>query len=201
MSTAPQTSVPAFGQDGHLPCGRYRLGMDQVWDLLVDAPEFKGSSTRPRLWDGLTEYVLTFERVQDRFAQLLDGCAIIHHLWLGGSFVSGKLNPRDMDLTVFTDARALEAIKGRAGSGWIKDAFRRDQVRRQYRLEPHQVRYVAVPHVFRPQEFTAEAIEYFRDRGRYDDWWQRCRVPGAADEDEPTVESAVPARGYLEVTL
>jgi hypothetical protein len=201
VSKPAQNNVPPFGADGYLPCGRYRVDMDEAWSLLVDAPAFGASVTRPDLWDGLTSYVLTFEAIQERLAGLLEGRPIIQHLWLGGSFVSAKLDPDDIDLTVFTDSQALEAIKGREGSKWIKSAFQRDKVRAEYGLEPHQVKYVAVPHVFRPQELTADGMEYFRDRGRYDDWWQRCHPPGVDAKEEPTVETAAPARGYLEVTL
>jgi hypothetical protein len=201
VSTSMRAKVPPFGPGGYLPCGRYQLDMDEAWGLLVGDPGFSRSATRQVLWDGLTSYVLTFEGIQQRYAELLDAHPIIHHLWVGGSFVSTKLDPEDIDLTVFTDAVALEMIKGRSGSGWIKEAFQRDKVRAEYGLEPHQIKYIAVPHVFRPQEMTSLELDYFRDRGRYDDWWQRCHSGDAETKAEPTMDTAVPARGYLEVTL
>lgn len=58
-------------------------------------------------------------------------------------------------------------------------------------------RYFRSP--FRPQIAGNPDIEdYVMMRGAFDDWWQRVRPDGEA-KGEPTRESAVARRGYLEV--
>lgn len=193
--------IPEFGTDGYLPCGRYQVDMDTAYRLLVGADRFKSSAKRPGLWRNLTIYLLVFDDLEREYADILGGRSIIHHLWIGGSFVSTKDEPDDIDLTVFTDAEAIDALKNKPGSGWIKDAFQRDKIQARYGLDPHQVNYVAVPRVFRPNDMSLRERDYFRDRGRFDDWWQRTHPPGMMDKQAPTVDSCVPTRGYLEVTL
>ncbi|HKS47546.1 MAG TPA: hypothetical protein VJT49_21030 [Amycolatopsis sp.] len=44
---------------------------------------------------------------------------------------------------------------------------------------------------------TDEEVVYYRARGYWDDFWQRCR--SGAKSDPITVADALPRRGYLEV--
>lgn len=69
-----------------------------------------------------------------------------------------------------------------------------------YRVSPLVLRYEAVARVFRPERLAPPEREYLTMRGVWDDWWQRVRAPGVAD-GEPTVDTAAPKRGYLEVVL
>ena len=78
-------------------------------------------------------------------------------------------------------------------------AFTRVHTERHYMLSALEVRYRPVRSVFEREELEYEEQEYLRQRGAWDDWWQRCRPPG--EKDAPTLESAAPKRGYLEVTL
>jgi hypothetical protein len=70
----------------------------------------------------------------------------------------------------------------------------------RYGLSPMRVGYRPVGHVFRPEVMAPEERTYFMERGVWDDWWQRCRLPDHTDRS-PSEQSAVPARGYLEVRL
>lgn len=146
------------------------------------------------------QYLLRFEALADRYHDLLGDQRIVTLLWLGGSFVSTKQDPEDIDVTVFTDAQAVEALKSKPGAKWLTEAFARDKIRPTFNLDTFQINYRPVPAAFRVGEMAQEEIAYFRDRGRYDDWWQRLHPPGM-DKQAPTLDSCVAARGYLEVTL
>ncbi|GAA3979233.1 hypothetical protein GCM10022384_30960 [Streptomyces marokkonensis] len=193
--------LPSFAANGLLPPGRYSLSFGEAEDMLVRAPEFQGSDTRWALWDGLNNYLERFFALEDSYADALDGRTLIHRLWLGGSFVSAKTDPGNIDTTLLIDVEAKRAVRGRPGSKWLTTAFQsRESMLRKFGVSPVRVGYRPVGHVFRSEHFTAEERTYFMERGVWDDWWQRCRLPGHTDR-APSHESAAPARGYLEVRL
>ncbi|CAL9478130.1 DUF6932 family protein [Streptomyces sp. enrichment culture] len=192
---------PSFAANGFLPLGRHSVSLGEAETLLVTAPEFRSSTTRQTLWAGLHDYLERFFVLEDRHADLTDGHPLIHRLWLGGSFVSTKTDPRNIDATVLIDVRAERAVRGLPGSKWLTTAFQsRDNMLRKFGVSPVRVGYQPVDRVFRPDHFSAEERTYFMERGVWDDWWQRCRLPGQTDRS-PSRESAAPARGYLEVRL
>ncbi|MGV9288036.1 DUF6932 family protein [Streptomyces sp. NPDC003719] len=193
--------LPSFAANGFLPLGRYSVSFGEAEDMLVLAPEFLSSNTRWELWDGLNNYLERFFALEDSYAPVLGGRTLIHRLWLGGSFVSAKTDPGNIDATLLIDVGAERAVRGRPGSKWLTTAFQsRDNMLRKFGVSPVRVGYRPIGHVFRPENFTAEERTYFMERGVWDDWWQRCRLPGQADRS-PSHESAAPARGYLEVRL
>ncbi|KOT32349.1 hypothetical protein ADK41_30090 [Streptomyces caelestis] len=193
--------MPSFTATDFLPLGRYSVSAAEAESLLVKAPEFENSKTRTRLWTGLRGYLEGFLALEDAYASVLDGLPLIHRLWLGGSFVSAKLDPRNIDATLLIDVRAERAIRGRPGSKWLTTAFKsRDSIRREFGVSPVRVGYLPVSRVFRPELMSTEERTYFMERGVWDDWWQRCRLPDQADRS-PSEASAAPARGYLEVRL
>jgi hypothetical protein len=169
--------------------------------MLVSSPAFQASTTRRALWDGFLGYLDRFLVLEDQYADVLGGLGLVHRVWLGGSFVSTKPDPGNIDTTVLIDTRAERAVRGRPGSKWLTTAFQsRDSMKQKFGVSPVRVGYQPVTHVFRPERLTAEERTYFMQRGVWDDWWQRCRLPGRADRS-PSEKSAAPARGYLEVRL
>ncbi|MGW8630085.1 DUF6932 family protein [Streptomyces sp. NPDC055793] len=193
--------LPSFAANGFLPLGRYSVSLDEAEAMLVSAPEFQDSDTRQALWDGLHNYLDRFLTLEDVHADVMGGHTLVHRLWLGGSFVSTKTDPGNVDATLLIDVRAERAVRGRPGSKWLTTAFQsRDNMLRKFGVSPVRVGYQPVGHVFRPERFTAEERTYFMERGVWDDWWQRCRLPCGTDR-APSRESALPARGYLEVRL
>ncbi|MEW1862772.1 hypothetical protein AB0399_20785 [Streptomyces sp. NPDC088194] len=193
--------LPSFAANGFLPLGRYSVSFEEAEAMLVGAPEFQDSDTRQSLWDGLHAFLDPFFTLEDAYGDVMDGHTLIHRLWLGGSFVSAKTDPRNIDATLLIDVSAERAVRGRPGSKWLTTAFQsRDNMLRKFGVSPVRVGYQPVGHVFRPDRFTAEERTYFMERGVWDDWWQRCRLPGQTDRS-PSRESAAPARGYLEVRL
>ncbi|MFD5475326.1 DUF6932 family protein [Streptomyces sp. NPDC127105] len=192
---------PTFAANGFLPLGRYSVSLDEAESILVSAPEFQESATRTALWDGLLDYVDRFLTLEDTYAEVLAGLRLIHRVWLGGSFVSTKPDPRNIDATLLIDTRAERAVRGKPGSKWLTTAFQsRDRMREKFGVSPLRIGYQPVAHIFEPERFTPEERTYFTQRGVWDDWWQRCRLPGQADRS-PSEQSAAPARGYLEVQL
>lgn len=193
--------LPSFAANGFLPLGRHSVSFDQAEAVLVSAPEFQDSATRQRLWDGLHGYLDRFFGLEEMYTDTLNELTFVHRLWLGGSFVSTKPDPGNIDATLLIDTRAEHAVRGKPGSKWLTTAFKcRDRMKDEFGVSPVRVGYRPVSHVFRSERLTPEERTYFMERGVWDDWWQRCRLPGQADRS-PSEESAAPARGYLEVRL
>ncbi|MFD9433951.1 DUF6932 family protein [Streptomyces sp. NPDC060002] len=193
--------LPSFAANGFLPLGRYSISFDEAEAVLVSAPEFRDSATRQRLWAGLHGYLDRFFALEDMYQDILDGLTLVHRLWLGGSFVSTKPDPGNIDVTLLIDTRAEHAVRGKPGSKWLTKAFQcRDNMKEEFGISPVRVGYRPVSHVFRSGLMTPEERTYFMERGVWDDWWQRCRLPDQAD-GSPSEQSAAAARGYLEVRL
>ncbi|WP_443050419.1 DUF6932 family protein [Streptomyces sp. NBC_00286] len=193
--------LPSFADNGFLPLGRYSVSLDEAESMLVSAPEFRDSATRTTLWDGFLSYVDRFLTLEDTYADALDGRTLVHRVWLGGSFVSAKPDPGNIDASLLIDTRAERAVRGKPGSKWLTTAFQsRDRMKEKFGVSPLRIGYRPVAHIFEPERFTSEERTYFTQRGVWDDWWQRCRLPDQADRS-PSEQSATPARGYLEVRL
>ncbi|MFD9493696.1 DUF6932 family protein [Streptomyces sp. NPDC060005] len=193
--------LPSFAANGFLPLGRYSVSFDEAESMLVSAPEFQDSATRTGLWDGFHGYLDRFLTLEDTYADALAGRPLIHRLWLGGSFVSTKPEPGNIDATLLIDTRAEGVVRGKPGSKWLTTAFQsRERMREKFGVSPLRIGYQPVAHIFEPERLTPDERTYFTERGVWDDWWQRCRLPGQRDRS-PSEESAAPARGYLEVRL
>lgn len=201
--TTPQERplVPEFDEStGCLPPGRYRVTPDQAKVILVEADRFGQSATRQRLWRGFERYMARFFVLETKYPQIVGAESLVHCVWLGGSYVSTKVDPDNIDLTVFVDDMAARALRGQVGASWLREAFDRVSVKASFGLSPTRVGYRQIASVFQPDKLCIEDQEYLRDRGAWDDWWQRRRQPGI-EKMAPTVETARPTRGYLEVTL
>ncbi|BBB00201.1 hypothetical protein RVR_10529 [Actinacidiphila reveromycinica] len=187
------------GEDYFLRPGRYQVDAEEAKALLVENPRFEASATRAGIWEGFERYMARFFQLEAHFETELSGSELVHCVWLGGSFVSSRLNPSNADLTVFIDDAGAQKIKGKPKAGWMTQAFSRVHTERHFSLSALEVRYRPVRSVFELGVLEHPELEYLRQRGAWDDWWQRCRPLG--EKDAPTLESAVPRRGYLEVTL
>jgi hypothetical protein len=168
--------------------------------MLVDHVMFANSATRVRLWEGLEGYIARFVRLETEYRDLLAGEHLLEFLWLGGSFVSSDENPRNIDATVAVNSTARELLRGQPGSGWLRDAFMRKDCAQQYGVSPLEMPYRKIASVFRSRFLPPLEQDYLRERGAWDDWWQRCRDEAAMDA-APSIDTAHPVRGYLEVTL
>jgi hypothetical protein len=91
--------IPKFVETGMgdpvLPPGIHRARVDEIRATFVDA--FSESTTRSRLFDGWLAFSLAVRRLVP-----------IQREYLDGSFVTGKLNPKDVDLSIWIDRSDLE---------------------------------------------------------------------------------------------
>lgn len=188
-------------ETGFPPPGRVRVPFDEAEALLVEEPAFAESSTRRDLWEGLEKYIARFVALEEAHEEHLGGRHLLHYLWLGGSFVSTELNPRNIDLTVCVDGAVRGALRGKDGAPWLTEAFSRESIKRKFGLSPIEMLHYPVASVFQPDTLEEHERTYLQRRGGWDDWWQRCRLTGEGAPRHPTVESSVARRGYVEVTL
>lgn len=192
--------VPPLGPDGHLPLGRHSASMGEVQAAFVDAPAFKNSATRSACWEGLQTYLELWGRLETKIEASLNGQRLIKCLWLAGSFISGKPDPNNVDLTLFVEAEVLDrAAQMRLGVSkpLAHLAASRQRILDLFRVSPIIIKYRYFRSPF-PGGFEPEHSEYQQARGGFDDWWCRLRQPGE-DKQAPTVETGGWRRGYVEV--
>jgi hypothetical protein len=86
-----------FDENGHLfPYEVQDITLDEMREVFVGA--FPESETRKRLFDNYLDWVFDFQRdVFPYFTQ-----------WIDGSFVTQKLNPKDIDFVTFLDWQVYE---------------------------------------------------------------------------------------------
>lgn len=176
--------VPEFTHQGYLPAGRYPATQGEIYRALVASPEFADSSSRPEVWRDWQLACSTLRSAVD-----------VHAAWIGGSFTTTKMDPGDIDVLFIVNRsdrnnrnerhqKVIEAFARRPnGHGLQVDSF------------------VLSWHPYRLADdgtLPPKYAEYSRDRGYWDDWWARARVPDKPDRPDP-VRSAFPRRGYLEV--
>ncbi len=183
---------------GHLPLGRYRTTYTDVHARFVAHPDFAGSPTRQAIWDGFIAYMSAWQDTEDLLAAELGGRRLVMAVWLGGSFVSLRNDPDNLDLSVLIDGELALACKGKPGSGRIVKLSHRDDMLATFKVSPCLIKYCYFRSPFRPQLGDPRIEEYVMMRGAFDDWWQRIR-PADAPKGEPTRETADALRGYLEV--
>ncbi|QIX25173.1 hypothetical protein ncot_00165 [Nocardioides sp. JQ2195] len=180
--------------------GRTRVTFAEARNLLVAEVAFTTSNTRADLWDGLERYLARFFDLEHRYNALLDGKQLVRCLWLGGSYVSSRVDPSNIDVTVCVNDATRLALKGQPGSKWLSQAFSREERRKEFGVSPLELRYRPVVSVFRSRVTDTEDQQYLQDRGGWDEWWQRCRDSGA-QSGGPTLATVEAMRGYLEVTI
>jgi hypothetical protein len=86
-----------FDENGHLfPYEVHTVTIEEMREIFVDA--FPESESRKRLFDNYLNWIFDFQRdVFPYFTQ-----------WVDGSFVTQKLNPKDIDFVTFLDGRVYE---------------------------------------------------------------------------------------------
>ncbi|WP_067964182.1 DUF6932 family protein [Nocardiopsis trehalosi] len=172
---------------GLLPPGRYTADLDTLHDRLVSAPGFTASATRAPIW---AEWELHRAAVEAEAGE-------ITRLWLGGSFVSGKLDPADVDVTYLLRAAAFDRLQ-RDELRSLDDLTDRTWcVERGMRVDAYLLR---LPEDLSfgdlaPRRLTDATDRSFRDLGLYDEIWQRCRPAAQASAPRPS------RRGYVEVLV
>ena len=112
--------------------------------------------------------------------------------------ISRKFDPHNLDVTVLVDGELADSCRGKPGIGAIKKLSHRERMLDTFKVSPCVVRHRYFRSRSGPRSPGIRGFEdYVMMRGAFDDWWQRVRPAG--EKGEPTRESAVPRRGYLEV--
>ena len=185
--------LPALVGDQLLP-GRYLTTEADLHAAFVDAPAFRGSKTRARIW-----------RDWEAARALLTGSVLVHSAWISGSFLTTKVDPGDIDVTFVVsgedratrpvgDQQVIESFIQRvrsplgAGAGVVPahglkvDSYIID-------WSPHQPTGTG--------KLTPSHQRYAVERGYWDDWWSRKRL--SPKGSVPVRGDAIPQRGYVEV--
>lgn len=179
------TQANAFGvYPGVLPIGR--TSFKSIQDF---RNEFCWNDHRHALVDDL-------ERLLGEITKIFRVCAI----WVGGSFVTKKESPGDIDVVLIFDGREISAIDP-------------NDLNLRTLVSPAGLRfltgYLGVkvdvytitwnPVIGSQDEESVEIGQYHRNRGYWDDFWQRQRQ-GQKDA-APDISWTPPRQGYAEVTI
>lgn len=173
---------------GLVPPGRHAITLSDVYDTLVQAPQFSNSTTRKELWSEWEHHRLIITAYTGE----------IERIWLAGSFASNKLNPPDIDTTYLIRAEVFDRLNGE-DLEMLADATDKSWcIEHDMRIDPYLIRMPEnLP--FRnltPSTFNTKTSDSFRDIGLYDEVWQRVH-PSLLGENETTSAR----RGYVEVLL
>lgn len=167
-----------------LPVGRFPCDVAEIEAAFVDA--FPGSTRRPLVW----EHWLTA-------TELLRSHVGVRYAWLGGSFLTDKPEPDDLDVVYWAEDVDLDAAQANPVSAGVIETFARSGLKAHgYQLDTFVVAWRSNPEAFARGPLD---VAYYRSRGYWDDLWVRLR---SGPKGAPRVRlDSIPRRGYLEVTL
>lgn len=187
-------SIPAFDPaTGRLPPGRYLCTLAEVEQQFVASPWATGCARRQQVWSDFHDSTGLYRDIEPNLPTAV---------WIAGSFTTQKPDPDDIDLAYLLDGDVYEGLSKNAKRK-VDRLSARDGQECHLRLKTgllvdcfaFVVRKVPLPWVrLSPDEET-----YFKTRGMWDDWWERCST--GAKGAMPTLADAESVRGYLEVRL
>ena len=175
-------TIPPLSPLGHLPQGRYQTDLVEVEQRFVHNLD----PIRSDLWNELRQ-AMTWVR----------GAVPLCAIWLAGSFTSNKPQPEDIDVLFWVDSREAAKVPQGSQNSQLLSVFSNQQAKTvlNLRLDTYLVAWVSDP----ASTHSTEVLDYFTNRGYWDDWWQRLRSgPKSA---APTPSDSLPRRGYLEVII
>ena len=169
--------IPTLNDDGFLPPGRWGATLDEVRSCFAQG----SSSRRAEVW-------AEFEAA----LRLLRSVVRVSRGWVGGSFISVKEEPGDVDAVFFVRADQIQHARLREDDSRILElaaSGHRFKELTGLRVDSFLVTW--------PLDAGPDATEYQRRRGYWDDWWERRRrQPG-----DPAGSEAYQRRGYVEVII
>ena len=169
--------IPTLNNDGFLPPGRWGATLDEVRSCFAQ----DSSSRRAEVW-------AEFEAA----LSLLRSVVRVSRVWVGGSFISVKEEPGDVDAVFFVRADQILHAQLREDDSRILELAASGH--RFKEVTGLRVDSFLVPW---PLEAGADVTGYQQLRGSWDDWWERRRrQPG-----EPVESEAYQRRGYVEVII
>jgi predicted nucleotidyltransferase len=174
-----------LGPNGHFECGRRRSTLSEVHSRFVEHPDFERSESRGRIWQSF-----------DRATKMLEDVIPVRAIWIGGSFVTAKLDPSDIDVVYIVDARDYDQLNNEQARKRV-GVFSTDGglFSRSIPVDSHIMQWRPFPELRRDH---LGHIPYLADRGYWDDFLQRFTADKLID---PTVSNAIPRKGYLEVII
>ena len=149
--------------------------------------ESADSDVRGEIWEEWTEHRAMVEA-------LVGG---ISRMWVGGSFISNKPEPSDLDVTYLVSARYYDRLDRETLTDLDDLTLRGWCIEQGMRVDGHLLRLPERLEVSQmsPRLLTKGASESFRDLGLYDELWQ-CIKPASAQSTPGDLR-----RGYVEVLL
>jgi len=162
------------------------MTVDQVEATWVAQPEWAGTS-RQAIWEDW-----------QTAAAVLRSMVRVYAAWLGGSFLSAKPDPGDMDCVWVIDEEELRAARADRDAARLLGAFS-DNALKRGRKPLNIDSFVLVWRRWPGASLRdPEDGQYGMYRGYWDDLWQRER---SSSPLAPPGADAIPRRGYAEVVL
>lgn len=157
--------------------------MEAVQAQFVDHQDVADSLTRAMIWSD-------FQRATGKLREVIPVCAI----WIGGSFVSAKVDPSDIDVIYIVSAHGYAQLQDDKARRRVALFSKAGELKAKgIRVDSYVLNWtpIAEPHPDNPAH-----TPYLKWRGYWDDFLQRHTL----DKNQPLDRlSSVPARGYLEV--
>lgn len=176
--------IPDLTDAGLLPVGRFQCTMDEVQRRFVSDEEFGTSTTRADIW---AKFQVLVARAKNEKAK-------IPSAFVSGTFVTSKIDPSDIDASLLVDSSRVTNDQTR---GRIQTAI--EVAGDQFKLDVFPIWWSPEPVDGGSLALTNEANVYLRDRGLWDDLWQRNVAK--AERRPFQRHHAFPQRGYLEVMI
>ena len=173
--------IPALTSEGDLPRGRFCASLNDVETRFVGDAAYDNSTTRSQVWSDFNDLVDLVRRLRVR----------VPAAFVGGSFITSKIDPSDVDVALFFDQSKITNPGTFANLAQIVD-------------DPKgalglQVDAFLIPWHPDGTELGGNHPAYATERSRWDDFWQR--KVAKADRNPPQRWHAMPVRGYVEVII
>ncbi|MFJ1510901.1 hypothetical protein AAIG35_04200 [Cellulosimicrobium funkei] len=164
--------------------------MDEIRSHFVDHVDYASSDTRLQVFEDWLQAKAMIDQLSPD---------LIEAAWIGGSFVTNRRDPDDMDSLFLINQEAFEALPSNTARTKVMAFNKKGRLREKTGLRVEAFVLVRQPHAnpWQGGGVAASCQEDFALRGAWDDWWLRVRLGGK--DDPPTIEEAEPVRGYLEV--
>ena len=177
--------IPPLTPAGFLPLGRYPATEVEIRERFVDGA---GNARRAEIWD---HWIVATTHLR----AITPVCAA----WVGGSFLTDKAEPDDLDVVYVVGSRELfEARLNRPEVAPVLAAYASGKALREkfgWLLDTYITEWPRNQGV--GFSMPIHGVNYAR-RGYWDELWSRRRT-GIKGQSLPA--DALPSRGFLEVTL
>ena len=164
---------------GCLPPGRYSVEEDEIVERFVEI-----NAHRRLLWDEWRQAT-----------NLMRSHVPVAMAWIGGSFLSDKEEPGDIDCVYFAEVDLLNNVRSPDGLRAL-EVIAKNATQAVLNL---RVDTFLVPWTANATTSNASAPYYYAGRGWWDDFWGRTRSSGT--DNQAMRLATIPRRGYLEVRI